>query len=192
MPENQSFAWLPYALLTVSCFGSYGVLLHTGQIAMGDPANGRFKAFLWVGIAYFLVAVLAPLAILIFKGAGFDMPGKGVFWSLAAGIAGAVGAFGILLAFGAKGQPAVVMSIVFAGAPIVNAIIATSIHPPAGGLGSIDPRFYGGIVLAAVGGLLVTLYKPPPAQKAKPAAAAVAPDAAAADAPSINEQGRPD
>lgn len=43
-------------------------------------------------------------------------------WSMLAGIAGAAGAFGVQLAFGARGTPAVGMSIVFAGAPIVNAV----------------------------------------------------------------------
>jgi hypothetical protein len=64
-----------------------------------------------------------------------------------------VGAFGVLLAFGANGTPAVVMSIVFAGAPVVNAIYALMQHPPAGGWGSIKPQFYLGIVLAAGGRL---------------------------------------
>jgi hypothetical protein len=79
-----------------------------------------------------------------------------------------------LLAFGAKGTPAVVMSIVFAGAPIVNAIYSLSLHPPAGGWGTIKPQFFLGIVLAAVGGCLVTLYKPNPPAK-KPASVAAAP-----------------
>jgi drug/metabolite transporter (DMT)-like permease len=87
-------------------------------------------------------------------------------WSLVAGIVGAIGAFCVLLAFGAKGTPAVVMSIVFAGAPIVNAIYSIMQHPPEGGLSSIKPQFFLGIVLAALGGCLVTLYKPnPPATK---------------------------
>ena len=42
----------------------------------------------------------------------------------------------VLLAFGARGTPPVVMSIVFAGAPIVNAAYSIWQHPPAGGLGS--------------------------------------------------------
>ena len=91
---------------------------------MADPLNGRYKAFLFVGIAYFLTAVLAPLAVLLLNGASWKYPPAGMAWSLLAGIAGAVGAFCVLLAFGAKGSPAVVMSIVFAGAPIVNAGVA--------------------------------------------------------------------
>ena len=129
---------------------------------MGDSENGRYKAFFWVGIAYFLFAVIAPAALLFGKGASWSMPTSAVVWSLTAGIVGAVGAFGVLLAFGAKGHPAAVMSIVFAGAPIVNAVVSIALHPPKNGLGTLDWRFVLGIALAAVGGLLVTFYKPAP------------------------------
>jgi drug/metabolite transporter (DMT)-like permease len=129
---------------------------------MNDPVNGRYKAFLFVGIAYFLTAVLAPLAVLALKGASWSFSGKGVAWSLVAGIVGAAGAFGVLLAFGAKGTPAVVMSIIFAGAPVVNALYALTLHPPAGGWQKLPWQFVLGIVLAATGGCLVSLYKPAP------------------------------
>lgn len=133
---------------------------------MADPVNGRIKAFLFVGLAYFLTAVLAPLILLKVNGASWHFPSKGLWWSLIAGIAGAIGALGVLFAFGAKGKPTVVMSIVFAGAPVVNAIVAIATHPPTGGWGSIKPQFYLGILLAALGGCLVSYYKPgsPPAQ----------------------------
>jgi drug/metabolite transporter (DMT)-like permease len=161
--------WLVFALMTVVSWGVYGIFLHTGQMGMKDAVNGRYKAFLFVGLAYFLTAVLAPLAVLLMRGADWNYPKSGMVWSLVAGIAGAVGAFCVLLAFGAKGTPAVVMSIVFAGAPVVNAVVALLQHPPQGGWASIKPQFFFGIALAAVGGCLVTLYKPNPA--AKPTAA---------------------
>ncbi len=167
MPDNTSNAWLVFALLTAASWGVYGVLLHSGQIGMSDPDNGRYKAFLWVGIAYFLVAVLAPAAILIVKQATWVMPAKGIILSLLAGVVGAVGAFCVLLAFAAKGHPAVVMSIIFAGAPIVNAFVAISLHPPKGGFSAIKWQFMAGILLAAIGGLLVTLYKPGPGAPSK-------------------------
>jgi drug/metabolite transporter (DMT)-like permease len=182
--DSPGLTWLAFALLTVVSWGVYGVFLHTGQVAMQDPVNGRYKAFLFVGIAYFLTAVLAPLALLIFKGAAFSgYTGRGMGWSLVAGIVGAVGAFGVLLAFGAKGTPAVVMSIVFAGAPVVNALYSLVLHPPAGGWSSVRPQFYLGIALAALGGCLVTFYKPnPPALQRKPVAMVTAP-ASASPAP---------
>src|ERR1043166_5219235 len=166
--------WLVFALMTVLSWGVYGAWLHTGQLNMKDGVNGRYKAFLFVGLAYFLTAVLAPLLMLVTRGADWNYPRNGMGWSLLAGIAGAVGAFCVLLAFGAKGTPPVVMSIVFAGAPVVNALYSILLHRPAGGLSSIKPQFFLGIVLAALGGCLVTYYKPNPPQ-AKPQAAAVAP-----------------
>jgi drug/metabolite transporter (DMT)-like permease len=155
--------WLAFAVLTVGCWGLYGVFLHAGQAAMNDPVNGRYKAFLWVGLAYFLTAVLAPLALLLARGASWDYPARGIAWSLVAGLLGAAGALGVLLAFGAKGTPAVVMSIVFAGAPVVNALYSLLQHPPAGGWSKLPLPFVLGIALAAAGGCLVTLYKPAPA-----------------------------
>ena len=164
-----------FALLTVVSWGVYGIFLHTGRMAMTDQANGLYKAFLFVGVAYFLTAVLAPIALLLYRGADWNMPAKGVTWSLIAGIVGAIGAFGVLLAFGAGGRPAVVMSIIFAGAPVVNAIVAIVQHPPAGGYGSIKWQFYLGIILAALGGFMVTMFKPNPPAPGKPVAAAANP-----------------
>jgi drug/metabolite transporter (DMT)-like permease len=155
--------WLAFALMTVVSWGLYGAFLHTGQLGMADPVNGRYKAFLFVGLAYFLTAVLAPLLVLKLQGATWTFPAKGAIWSLIAGSVGAAGAFCVLLAFGAKGSPAVVMTIVFAGAPLVNALYTTILHPPAGGWGSIRWQFYAGLVLAVIGAGLVTLYKPAPA-----------------------------
>ena len=152
--------WLAFALLTVVSWGLYGVLLHTGQLAMTDPVNGRYKAFLFVGIAYLITAVLGSLLVLVFNGANWAYPMKGVLWSTVAGTAGAIGALGVLLAFGAKGSPTVVMAIVFAGAPIINAVVAALAHPPAGGWASVRWPFVLGIVLAAAGGCLVTFFRP--------------------------------
>jgi drug/metabolite transporter (DMT)-like permease len=154
--------WLAYALMTVAAWGLYGIFLHSGQLGMADPVNGRYKAFLFVGIAYFITAVLAPLLILVIHGASWSFPARGATLSLVAGTVGAAGAFCVLLAFGARGTPAVVMAIVFAGAPVVNAIVALLQHPPAGGFSAIRWQFVAGIVMAALGGCLVTLYKPPP------------------------------
>ena len=166
--------WLIFALMTVVSWGLYGIFLHSGQTAMADKSNGLYKAFLFVGLAYFLTAVLAPLAMLMTRKAEWSFPAAGMGWSLLAGIVGAAGAFCVLLAFGAKGTPGVVMSIVFAGAPLVNAVVALNEYPPEGGWGSIRWPFYLGIVLAATGGCLVTLFKPPPARARAPAPAPVA------------------
>jgi drug/metabolite transporter (DMT)-like permease len=160
--SQPGMTWLVFALMTVVTWGLYGVFLHTGQVSMGDPVNGRYKAFLFVGLAYLITAVIGSAIILAASGVPWSFPVKGMIWSLLAGFVGAVGAFCVLLAFGAKGSPSVVMSIIFAGAPVINAIVALAIYPPAGGLSNLRWQFVVGILLAALGGYLVTLYKPGP------------------------------
>ncbi len=152
--------WMIFVFLTGISWGLYGFFLHKGQLSMGDAVNGRFKAFLFVGLAYFLVAVIGPAVMLLLNGAAWNFTGKGVSWSFLAGLVGAIGAFSVLLTFGLGGRPAVVMSIIFACAPIVNAVVATLSHPPAGGWGAVRWQFVAGILLAAIGGCLVTFYKP--------------------------------
>ncbi|MGI9243470.1 MAG: hypothetical protein ACR2RV_21905 [Verrucomicrobiales bacterium] len=166
-------SWLAFSLLTVACWGVYGIFLHSGQIGLGGGPGGgdphaRYKSFLLVGFAYFVIAVLAPGFIILSKGGDLQFwkyPWGGVKLSFIAGAVGAFGAFFVLMAFGAGGKPWVVMSIVFAGAPVVNAAVSLTMHPPKS---AIPPQFILGIAMAAVGGCLVTFYKPkdPPAKKA--------------------------
>ena len=80
--------WLLFAFITVASWGLYGVLLHSGQTAMADPVNGRYKAFLFVGVAYLLTAVLGSLLVLKINGVDWDFPVKGVVLSTVAGTAG--------------------------------------------------------------------------------------------------------
>lgn len=160
--SGTGFLWLVFALGTVFSWGFYGILLHAGQLAMGDPINGRYKAYMFVGLAYLGAAVIGSAVMLWLNGASMEYPAKGIWLSLLAGTVGAIGAFFVLLAFGAKGTPTVVMSIVFAGAPIVNAVTATIMHPPEGGFSAFRWQFWLGIILAAMGGCLVSLYKPKP------------------------------
>ena len=170
--------------MTVICWGTYGVCMHIGSDNMKNDEHGRMMAFLWVGLAYFLTAVIAPLIILKFTGGptNFWNPVyyKGWQWSLIAGTLGAIGALGVLLAFGAAPKPTgayvpVVMSIIFAGAPIVNAVVNTTKDK---NWSNVQWPFVLGIVLAAVGGYLVTKHVP----KAKPVAEAKAEPAPAAEA----------
>ena len=84
MTQKKSMNWLMFSLMTVAFWGLYGIFLHNGAMGMKDPQFGRYKAFLVVGIAYFLVAVLAPLVLLKASGASLSMPGKGFWWALIA------------------------------------------------------------------------------------------------------------
>jgi len=97
------------------------------------------------------------------------MTPSGMGWSLLAGVVGAVGAFSVLLAFGAKGTPSVVMSLIFAGAPIVNAIVSLTLHKQ---WGEVRWQFVAGIIIAAIGGYMVVTFKPGPAKAHAPEAVA--------------------
>lgn len=160
--------WLVFAVLTVLSWGVYGVLLHKarGNMPMGPEApHAGLKAFLFVCVAYALIGVAAA-ALLKLRGSNWSFSAGGIQWSLIAGGAGAIGAFTLVLALGAaapifKGAAAAaVMPIVFAGAPIVNTILAMTLHPPEGGLKSLPPLFLLGCVLAAVGAFLVAKFAP--------------------------------
>lgn len=45
---------------------------------------------------------------------------------------------------------------------IINAIVGIAMHPPKGGLAAIPIPFILGILLAALGGFMVTKFKPAP------------------------------
>lgn len=160
--------WQTFALMTVMAWGIYGVLLHRGRLGMLQTAdaagNASMKAFLWVGVAYFFIAILAPVLILIKNKTTWEMNGSGVSWSFVAGAAGAIGAFTLILALGAaakqQASTANVMSMVFGLAPVVNAFVSMLAHPPEGGFKSVPFAFWLGTILAAVGGYLVASTNP--------------------------------
>jgi hypothetical protein len=183
---------LIYVLGVVICWGLYSVFLHMGSVGMTiegakpDLTSNRMKAFLLVGIAYFLVAVVGPLAILKARDAGavthWSFPAEGWQKSFIAGLLGAFGAFFLLMALSSDGGDpanrkiliAVVPTLVFAGAPLVNAMVSVTKE---GLWGKTPPQFFIGLLLAAVGAGLVMFYKPAagPAPKKAEVPAASAP-----------------
>lgn len=138
-----------------------------------EAPHAGLKAFLFVCVAYALIG-LAAAAVLKWRGSNWSFTSGGIKWSLIAGGAGAVGAFTLVLALGAassiyKGAAAAaVMPIVFAGAPIVNTLVAMALHPPEGGLKSLPLPFVLGCLMAAVGAFLVAKFAPTNAGGAKP------------------------
>lgn len=164
-PSNP---WILWALLTVVSWGVYGVILHKGRgyMPMGaETPHAGLKAFLFVCLAYALIGV-ATLATLKARGSNWTFTPAGIQWSVVAGAAGAIGAFALVLALGAASQiykgaaAAAVMPIVFAGAPVVNTIVAMALHPPEGGLKSLPMPFVLGCVMAACGAFLVAKFAP--------------------------------
>lgn len=171
--------WLIFALMTVVSWGVYGVLLHKGRgnMPMGpETPYAGLKAFLFVCVAYALIGLAAAI-VLKLRGSNGSFSAGGIRWSLIAGVAGAVGAFTLVLALGAAAQiykggaAAAVMPIVFGGAPIINTVIVLMLYPPQGGWGKLPAPFLLGCAMAAIGAFLVAKFAPTSAATVKPIAA---------------------
>lgn len=147
-------ASLPFALLTVVCWGSYGPVLHHGKTGMD---NNSWAQLLCVGISYFVVAVLVPLYVLWTKSEQGEWSVGGVKWGLAAGALGAFGALGIITALTNGGSPSYVMPIVFGCAPVVNTFVSMYMAKL---FKEVTPSFYLGIILVALGACGVFAFKP--------------------------------
>jgi hypothetical protein len=145
--------WIVFVAGAVLSWGAYGVLLYLGQVQLGHP----LKALLCVGVAYFLIGVIVPVAGLSAQGGLSGFNTGGLILATAAGALGAVGAACIIWAFRNGGLPVYVMPLVFGGAPIVNVLLAMAIHPPKS---AINPMLFVGFVLASIGAAMVLYFRP--------------------------------
>jgi len=162
---------LMFIAMAALAWGVYVPLVH----AAADKLGSNLRAFLMVGVAYFLTAVLVPcLFIFVLNNdptvkdptkLNFHLPN--MMWGLGAGIAGAVGALCVIFAAKSAGPGAAlyVAPLVFAGAPIINTIASLTIFSH-GKTASPSPPFFMGLVLAAAGAAMVMLYKPGPVKAA--------------------------
>lgn len=150
---KRSMVWILFVIGAVLSWGVYGPALHKGQVTLGNP----LKALLCVGVAYFLIGVLVPLAALSSQGgvSGFNTGGS--IWAGLGGALGALGAVCIIWAFKSGGLPNYVMPLVFGGAPVINVIVSMATHPPKT---APNPMLYVGFLLAVLGGGMVLYYKP--------------------------------
>ena len=98
---KRSKMWIVFVIGAVLSWGVYGPALHKGQTQLGNP----LKALLCVGVAYFLIGVLVPVAGSFVAGrlAGFNTGGS--VWAGIGGALGALGAVCIIWAFKAGGLP---------------------------------------------------------------------------------------
>lgn len=78
--------WLVFTLVAAIASGTFGVLTHEGQKAMEDSANGQYKALLFAGIGYSLIAVVGSGVMLAVNGAQWSFPMKGLGLGILAGI----------------------------------------------------------------------------------------------------------
>jgi drug/metabolite transporter (DMT)-like permease len=169
--------WLVFVMLAGLCWGTYVPLIAQG----GKELKSSYAGFLCVGVAYFLIAILFPLAVFWARGTFPNFTVTGVTFATLAGVAGALGALCVVFAtFEFKGPRIFVGPLIFALAPVINTLVSLVWHPTpessfSFGIKNVpDWKLYVGIVLAGLGAFLV-LYskeeaetghpplKPPPA-----------------------------
>ncbi len=153
--KKGSMLWIMFALGAALSWGVYGVMMHQGQVKLGNP----MRALLCVGIAYFLIGVIVPVAMLAAQGQlsaqGFNA--FGITTATAAGALGAIGAVCIILAFKNGGLPTYVMPLVFGGAPVINVLVSMLIHPPKT---TPNPLLFVGFLLVVLGASMVLYFRP--------------------------------
>lgn len=155
-------------------WGLYVPMVHNATLAL----KSSLRAFLFVGIAYFITAVLIPvLFVFILKWDPTIKPGGEVNFEfsncmlgLAGGTLGAIGALCIIFAGSVGGKAAMVYvpPLVFAGAPIINTLAVLLYFHPSKEMPKW--QFFAGLIMAAVGAALVMGFKPDPAAAHPPAA----------------------
>ncbi len=159
-PVGNSSPWrtpLMFAsiALTALCWGSYGPVLHKGQAKMG---GSRLRPFLFVGLAYLVVAVVLPITFwqMLPPDPG-SINTNGVIWSLLAGAVGAAGALGIIYAFNFGGKPITIMPLVFGGAPVINTFVTTISE---NSFGELSMAFFASLFLVIAGAVTVLVNAP--------------------------------
>ena len=162
------------------CWGVYGPVLHEGQSHMGGSS---LRPFICVGLAYFLIAVVAPIVFLRLKPEAGQWSTTGILWSLVAGAVGAIGALGVILALKFRGSPVYVMPLVFGSAPVVNTFLTMYWSKS---FRQISPTFISGLILVIVGAVTVLVFRPHGAPA--PAATAAAEQSADTSAKAAGEK----
>jgi hypothetical protein len=193
--------WQLFAVGAALAWGVYGPALQIAAEKLAEPpgaaeghklteeqkAAGRMKSLLGVGIAYFVLAVLLPVVMLL-AGSRQDVSAQiilltvaggagalagvslmmaqqfhagGTVASLIAGALGAIGAIFVIFALSSGGKPTYVMPTVFGLAPVIN-VAASYLLDKASNKSwpTPEPLFFVGMVMAAVGVGLVLMNKP--------------------------------
>ena len=190
--------WLVYVALAGLAWGTYVPLIFYGGNELGGKPASRFMAILCVGIAYFVIGVLFPLALFFsgqYKWDDVEMSGTGLTFAALAGAAGAIGAICVIFATKAaiaSGREAgdinlfkvYIAPLIFGVAPVINVLVSMVWHPQKG-----NPMHFGfempgwklwvGILLVGTGAALV-LFSKEESEAGKSKAAAKPPAVAAA------------
>ena len=178
---NKMLIPILFAIGTAIFWGCYGPTIGNAQSPRVDgrpllPPEGwtPFKPYVFIGIAYLVIAIIGGLAMMKVRGDSFSYTGTHFAtakWGFLAGCLGAAGALCLTTAMmTSKGNALLVMPIVFGGAVSVTAIVSVlRLHEGQ----TISPLLWVGMVLTVIGVITVAMNTPhghaPPT--AKPGAA---------------------
>lgn len=139
---------------TVICWGLYGPMLNWGQEAMNQS---RWRPLIVIGSTYFLLTVVGSSFLLWTQGDQGNWTATGIWWSATGGTVAALGVMATIVAFNLGGRPVYIMPIVFGCAPIVTAITTIYWYKL---WGKINPLFYAGLIMVALGASMVLFFAP--------------------------------
>ena len=163
-----------FALGTAFFWGLYGPTIGNAQIKGVAPPEGwtPFKPYVFIGIAYLVIAVGGGLVMMKVKGDSFSYSGvvpdsspvrthfEPAKWGFLAGCLGAGGALCLTAAMMiSRGNALLVMPIVFGGAVSWTAVVSIyklRAHGPI----DINPLLWVGMVLVVLGIILVAANTP--------------------------------
>lgn len=169
-----------FAIGTAMFWGLYGPTIGNAQVKVPPPEGwSPFKPYVFIGVAYLVIAILGGLIAMKIKGDTFVYSGdhfRTVKWGFLAGSLGAAGALCLTTAMmTSKGNATLVMPIVFGGAISVAAIVsAMKSHV------QLSPWVWFGITLCVVGAVIIARNQPHHGPPTKPAAGSDAAHASAA------------
>jgi drug/metabolite transporter (DMT)-like permease len=158
----ESRIWMFFVALAGLSWGVYVPLIAQG----GKLLKSSYGSFLCVGVAYFLIAVLYPLAIFWLRGKMPTWNATGITFATLAGVAGALGALCVIFAtFEYRGPRIYVAPVIFGVAPLINTVVSLFWHPDKSPLHFSLPEtsphwtLYVGIILIGFGAALVLYSK---------------------------------
>jgi hypothetical protein len=151
--EGGYVMWLVFVVIAALSWGAYIPVIRIGQVALGSP----FRAFLFISLAYTIMGIVVSGGVLSLTNQPGSYTARGMSISTLAGVLGAGGALGVVLALYNGGTPTTVTPLIFSFAPIVGVVVGMMINPPKM---AINPLFFVGILVVAAGTAMVLAFQP--------------------------------